>query len=130
MARTPKITVELVDVNGSFARLIREAPKKARQFLSTAVFQTTAAVHRGMEAAVPVDQGDLRNALEFTHRGLHGKAGVLNDPEQAAVAQFNEYAPNKQPFMRPAAEQESNAFKSRAERALAQMERALTVSGF
>ena len=126
MARTPKITVELEDVNGSFARMVREAPKKARQFLSTAVFETTAGVLRGMEARVAADEGDLKNALVFTHRGLHGKAGVLNDPEQAAIAQFNEYAPNKQPFMKPAAEQESDAFKQRATRALEQMERYLT----
>lgn len=125
MART-KIVVEVEDVRGSCARLVKQAPKKVRQFLSTAVFLSTAGVLHNMEAIVPVDEGDLKNALEFTHRGLHGRAGVLNDPEQAEIAQFNEYSPNRQKFMKPAAEQESEPFRQRAIRALEQMERYLT----
>lgn len=126
-----KFTIEVVDVNDSFARLIREAPLKARQFLSTAVRDTTAGVLRNMVARAPEENEDdsdnMKNYLEMTHQGLFGQAGVLNNPEQAEVALFNEYAPNRQPFMKPAAEMESEAFKSRAIRALEQMERALTV---
>ena len=126
MARTVRFDIEIEDVKGSFKRMCEVAPKKAREFLSRAVLLTTAGVLTRMETAVPVDQGDLKTALTMTHKGLHGRAGVLDDPDQAEVAVFNEYAPNRQPFMKPSAEAESNDFKKRAEYALEQMERYLS----
>lgn len=128
MARVFRVTVRIEDVNGSFARLIKQAPKEARAFLSQAVATTTVAVNQRMKARVPVDEGQLKAALDVRlpkGNRLHGQAGVW-DPEQAAIAQFNEWTPNKQPFMRPSAQDESAEFKARAEKALKRMEAALS----
>jgi hypothetical protein len=131
-----RVDIEVEDVNGSFARLIREAPKKARYFLSTAVFQTAAAVEREMDARVafgPDGEGRTPNEhikLDIEHRGRHGglhaQVGVFDDLDQMFVAIYNEYAPNEQSFMKPSAEAEAGPFLDRAKRALAQCERALT----
>lgn len=128
-----QIAVEIEDVNGSFARLIDEAPKKARQFLSTAVFQTGAAVQRTMESLAPVgpDGAGLTPfthiKLDIEHRGRSGglmaNVGIFDDPEQASVALFNEYSPNRQPFMVPAAQAEAGGFALRATEALQKCER-------
>lgn len=126
---TWNVRVRIEDVNGSFARLIREAPKEARAYLSHAVATTTLAVKQRMTARVPVDEGELRDALDVSlpkRNSLRGLAGVLDDADQAAVAQYNEWSPNKQPFMRPAAQDEANDFKERAVRALKSMESALS----
>jgi hypothetical protein len=129
VARTEKITIAIEDVNGSFARLLKQAPKEARSFLSQAVATTTTAVAQRMRAHVPVDEGDLKDAIDTRlPRGtrLVGEAGVW-DQEQGEVAIYNEYQPNKQAFMRPAAQDESDAFKQRAIRALKKLEAAFTV---
>jgi hypothetical protein len=129
MARTDRITIEFEDVNGSFARMIREAPKVAREYLSRAVTDTTLAVRDRMEKLVPVDEGDLYEAIDVRvprKTGLMGRAGVFDNPELVSRALFNEYIPNKQPFMRPAAVDEANAFEARARKALQQMEAALS----
>ena len=124
-----RITIEIEDVGGSFARLIKQAPKEARAFLSQSVATTTTAVMQRMQAHVPVDEGELKAAIEARlPKGvrLAGQAGVF-EPEQAEVALLNEYRPNKQPFMRPAAHAESEDFKQRCIRALKKMEAALTI---
>jgi hypothetical protein len=136
MARAMKIVVEVEDVGGSVARLLDLAPKKVRQFLSTAVFQTAAAVQRGMEATAPVgpdDQGrtpGLHIAQDIEHRGRHGslhaQVGVFDDPDQVAVATYNEYRPNRQPFMRISAQAQSGPFEERARQALGYCERFFT----
>jgi hypothetical protein len=123
-----KITVEIEDIGGSFAKMLRDAPKLCRAYLSRAVTDTTLAVRDRMEKGVPVDEGDLYEAIDVQvpkKTGLMGRAGVFNNPELVSRALFNEYIPNKQPFMRPAALDESSAFEKRARRALAQLEAAL-----
>ncbi len=52
-------------------------------------------------------------------------AGPHNTSTQAAVALFNEYKPNQQPFMRPSAEAETPDFVRRATDALGQLDRHL-----
>lgn len=133
--RSKKVIVELEDVGDSFKRFIALAPKKAKQYLSTAVFSTGAGVQRQIEANAPMgpdDEGLTPGAhikLDVEHRGrfkgLHAQVGFF-EADQAAVALFNEYLPNKQPFMRPAAVSESGPFKTRAMRALQQCERDLS----
>jgi hypothetical protein len=132
----PKIVVEVEDVNGSFKRLMVQAPKQARRFLSTAVFSTGAAVQRTMEATAPFGpEGEGATPsdhikLDIEHRGRHGglsaRVGVFDDEGQVAVATFNEYAPNRQPFMKAAAINESGEFVARAVKALQQCERVLS----
>ena len=126
MARTEKISITIEDVNGSFARLIKQAPKEARSFLSQAVATTTVAVSQRMRARVPVDEGELKAAIDVRlPKGtrLAGEAGVF-DGEQAGVALYNEYQPNVQPFMRPSAQDEAEDFKQRAIKALKKLESA------
>ena len=136
MARALKVTVELEDVNGSMARLIRETPKAVRRFLSTAVFLTAGGVRREMEAGYnlgPAGEGrtpDQHLKLDVEHRGktgsLHARVGIFDDEDQVAVALYNEYNPNRQAVQRKAAQAESEPFKQRALRALAQCERYLS----
>jgi hypothetical protein len=109
--------------------LFREAPKEVRAYLSHAVSTTTVAIGQRMQATVPVDSGDLKRAIDWKlprRNGLMGRVGVLDDPNQAAIALFNEYRPNRQAFMRPAMEAEAGAFASRCKRALEQVEAALS----
>jgi hypothetical protein len=132
----PKIVAEVEDVGGSFKRLISQAPKQARRFLSTAVFSTAAAIQTTMEATAPFGpegQGATPSdhiKLDIEHRGRHGglsaRVGVFDDEGQVAVATYNEYAPNEQPFMKPAAVNESGAFVARAVKALQQCARVLS----
>jgi hypothetical protein len=127
MARGSRITIEIEDVNGSFAKMIKAAPKEVRAFLSQAVSTTTVAVKQRMQVLVPVEEGDLKAAIDTKlpkGNRLMGQAGVF-DPEQAEVALLNEYRPNTQPFMRPAALDEAEDFKQRAIRALKKAEAAL-----
>lgn len=134
MAR-PKISIEVEDVRGSVSRLVREAPKVTKRFLSTAVFQTGAAVQRSMEVHAPFGPdgrgrtpgAHIRQDIE--HRGAHGsltaRVGIFDDEDQVAVAMYNEYRPNRQPFMKVSAQENARGFEERAERALAQCERFL-----
>ncbi|CAN5850610.1 hypothetical protein BH18ACI5_BH18ACI5_04410 [soil metagenome] len=122
------------DVNGSFARMVREAPKLAKRHLSTAVFQTAGVAQRRMEANAPLGPdgegltpgGHIKFDIERRGRtgGLSATVGLF-DPDQAAVALFNEYVPNRQPFMRPASKASERKFEHEATAALVKVERAL-----
>lgn len=130
-----RIDVRVEDVRGSFARMVRESPKVIRGLLSTAVFLTAGAVQRHMEADAPLGpDGEgltpgehIRQDIE--HRGRSGalsaQVGIFDNADQVAVALFNEYRPNQQPFMASAAERESEAFRQRAIQALQRAEQML-----
>lgn len=127
--RVERVSVTIEDVNGSFARLVNEAPREARAFLSQAVATGTTAVAQRMRALAPEDEGDMKAAIETKlpkRNRLSGQAGVF-DEEQAHVAMYNEYHPNRQAFMRPAAQDEANTFRDLAERALKKLETAFKV---
>jgi hypothetical protein len=134
------ITVTLEDVNGSFARFLREAPRVARKEVAFAVQKATFQVAQRMRASAPVgpDAPHIRDAITTTQRGLTGQAGFINATEpagpnnsatQAEVALYNEYTPNKQPFMRPAAEAEASGFVRGVREALGRVERTLSGGG-
>ena len=125
MART---TIELIDVNGSFKRFVKQAPKVVRLELGEAVERTTFGIFGRMRATAPVgpDAPHMRDALDWEAKGLRGQAGILADDDQAHIALYNEYNPNSQPFMIPAAESEETAFKLRATKALQTVERILS----
>lgn len=113
--------------------MIREAPKHVRVYLNHAVITTATSVAQRMRARVAVDEGELKGAIDTklpkSKTSLHAQAGVFAPEEEVAVAMFNEYIPNKQPFMRAAAQDEASGFKDRAQRALKQAEDALTRGG-
>ncbi len=128
---TEKVTVELIDVDGSFARFLKAAPKEMRAALSEAVGKTTFALAQRMKAQAPIgpDAPHMREAIEAQmpkRNSLMGRAGVFDNDTEAHVALYNEYRPNVQPFMRPAARDEDSDFKVRATKALQQAERALS----
>jgi hypothetical protein len=129
MARPLRVESALEDVNGSFARFIDQAPKVARKYLATAVFLTTGRVYNRMEANAPVLDGDLKVALQFDTKGLSGRAGILKgegENDMAHIALYNEFRPNEQAFMRPAAKAEQGGFVAAVTRALEQCERDLS----
>lgn len=133
MAKT--ITVEID--SRQFERFLRQAPKEARSILSPDVKKTAFIVGQRIKAKAAVgpvaphikDDIEVRGA----NRGsLIAKVGFWGGPSggnatQPEVALYNEYRPNQQPFMRPAADDEANDFGVRITRALKLLERRLTV---
>jgi hypothetical protein len=137
MART---VLQIEDVGGSFARLLKQAPKVMRQCVYDALDRTAFALSRRMEASAPVgpDAPHIKDHVTWKRRGLTAQAGFIdatqqagpnNDATIAEVAMFNEYLPNKQPFMRPAAESEASDFVKRMKAAIGQAERDLSGGG-
>jgi hypothetical protein len=133
MARTSRIYIE--DVDGSFKRFIQKAPKEVRANLQDAVRKTAFGVGQRMRANAPVgpDAPHIRNDIDVQHgRGLSSKVGYFggsdNSSDQAHIALYNEFKPNAQPFMRPAAEDEESSFRQLATAALKNAERSLSTS--
>ena len=133
--------VELIDVDGSFQRLLKEAPKLAKEEMKLAIRKTAFAVAQRVRAAAPVGPNapHIRDAVEIRQRGLMAQVGYLSNapavagksiPSQAGVALFNEYNPNQQPFMRPSAKAEAGDFLRRATEAIRGIERNLAVSRY
>lgn len=130
-----RIDVVLVDVNGSCKRLFEEAPKKLKQFLGTAVFLTSSGVKRDMEAGAQLGPGgegltpDTHIKFEIEWMGnpkaLSQRVGVFT-PGDADVALYNEYSPDHQPFMVPAAKNNSALLLKEATIALQKVERYFT----
>jgi hypothetical protein len=135
--RVPKIVVGIQDTNGSFGRFLKNAPKEIKAALADAVKKTSFALERRMMASAPV--GPAGEGLtpeqhikpDITHRArdLSGWAGIKDDSDQATVMFFNEYQPNEQAFMLPAAKAEADNFRKLAEAALKQVERDLSGGG-
>jgi hypothetical protein len=130
MARITHYTTRIEDVGGSFARFIREAPKEARALCKAAVESTTFAVLQRMRATAPVgpDAPHMKTDLSMKVRGLLGRVGILEsqgEGDSAHVALYNEYLPNEQAFMRPAARAEQDTHTRRVKEALGQLERRL-----
>ncbi len=132
--------LSIVDVDGSFARFVKNAPKEMRASLGDVVRKTTFALEQRLRATAPVgpEAPHIRDAVSSKVRGLSGQAGFINATEPAApgsdstmaeVALYNEYRPNAQPFMKPAAEAESSTFVTRMKTALTQVERDLSGGG-
>ncbi len=128
------------DVGGSFAKFLREAPRVARAHLHDAVEKTALALQQRMRAMAPVgpDAPHIRDAISYLRRGQTAQVGLLEATQPAApgssatlaeVGLYNEYSPNKQPFMRPAADMEDRAFIRRVTDAVKQMERDLSGGG-
>lgn len=133
MALTNRIYIE--DVNGSFAAFIRNAPKEVKANLQHAVRITAFAVGQRMKANAPVgpDAPHIKDDIEVQNgRGLSSKVGYFggngDDSDQLHIALYNEFKPNAQPFMRPAADDEASEFRQLAEVALKNAERSLSTS--
>ncbi len=89
-------------------------------------------------APVGPDAPHIKDAVTYKQRGQMALVGFLDATQPAApnseasmadVALFNEYVPNGQPFMRPAAEQEDADFRKRVTQAIQKMDRDLSGGG-
>jgi hypothetical protein len=131
--------VVLEDVGGSFARFLREAPKVLRQELVYAVNETAQGVDQSMRSKAPVgpDAPHIADDIETlraraTKKSVTARVGYFgngsDDSDQEHIALYNEYKPNTQPFMRPAAEDNAAEFVGSIKDALGRMENGLSRS--
>jgi hypothetical protein len=131
MAKTTRYTSVLEDVNGSFERFVRESPKIARQLCGAAVKTSAFALLQRMKATAPVgpDAPHMRDALDMKASGMSARVGILkgdgHHSDMAHIALYNEYMPNEQAFMRPAAQAEQSNHVRRMKEAIGQIERQL-----
>jgi hypothetical protein len=134
MALRSEFTIE--DVGGSFARFLKQAPKVVRHAVIDAVELTAFSLSKRMEQDAPVgpDAPHIKDYVTWKRRGMTAQAGYIDATDAAGpgnaatiadVAAMNEYAPNKQPFMRPAAEREAPIFVKRMKNAMQDVERLL-----
>lgn len=128
--------IEIEDVGGRFKSLYARSRTEVRKYVAAAVAKTAEHLADEMfDNAPPRSDAPphVKDDIDYESRGLSGKAGILrgNEPSgsegttQGEVALFNEYAPNKQPFMRPAAATEQPLFVKRVSDALVLVEKAL-----
>lgn len=128
------------DVGGSFARFMREAPKEMRKLLAGEVKATAFSLERRIAFKAPhgPDAPHIKERVTHKARGLSAQVGYIDATEPAApgnpasiadVALYNEYRPNKQPFMRPAAEAEASDFVKRITVGIGKVERSLSGGG-
>lgn len=138
-----KTVIHLEDVGGSFKRFLAAAPREARAFLHDAVEKTAFSLQQRMKANVEVgpDAPHIRDVITYKRRGQRAEIGILESAggaspagpgstaSMADVGLYNEYRPNSQPFMRPAAEAENADFTRRVSDAMQQVERSLSGGG-
>lgn len=144
------ITVEIVDVNGNLKRFSEIAPRELKRRLAVPVLAAAVRLQRRMAHDAPVgpDAPHIAEAVSFKQTGLRAEVGYRaedfgGDPANeshpetwdgslvtnALVAAFNEFSPDKQPFMRDAAEVEATSFAAGVGEALKSVERALALGG-
>jgi hypothetical protein len=133
------MSMVLEDVGGSFKRFLKNAvPTFRKQLASVAVKGTSQAIKTRMVADAPEgpEAPHLKDAIDIAQHGTMALIGILDGTQPAApgstatmaeVALYNEYSPNHQPFMRPAAEAENSAFTKRAANACQAAERDLSI---
>jgi len=138
-----KVTIHVEDVGGSFKRFLKEAPREARAYIHDAVEKTAFSLQQRMKANVKVgpDAPHIRESISYKRRGQRAEIGLLDgqggeaqaapgsSATQAEVGLYNEYNPNSQPFMRPAAEAENADFTRRIADAMKRVERDLSIGG-
>lgn len=129
------ITVE--DVGGSFAKFTRNAAPTLKKHLGSRIDKTAQAMVQRMKAMAPVgpDAPHIRDAIDYVRIGNMAEIGIIDGGQQAGphnlatladVALYNEYSPNRQPFMRPAAEQTDGDLQRNVTDAIEQMEQELS----
>lgn len=121
----------------AFQRVMREAPEVVRAHASQAVALSTFALAQRARTLAAFDTGALRSAISSAASGLHGRVGVgggtINGRQPGVYWRFVEFGTvNKsaQPFFRPAAEAEANAFVARMRAIGPRVERDLSSSRF
>lgn len=127
-----KKTVYIEDVGGRFKALFTQGPKVFRQNLGGAIKLSAFGLGQRMKAKAPRSEAQyaphIQDEIEVAARGLSARVGILDQGPtgmEADIAVYNEYAPNKQPFMRPSAEAHESEFVRDITRALKVAERQL-----
>jgi hypothetical protein len=118
------MAIRVIDVNGSFARFLKNAPIEMRKQAIRGAQKSRESIARRMFELAPVgpDAPHMRDAIEV--RGT--QVGIF-DPEQAAVALYNEYSPNHQPFMGISVRDEEHGFKANVTKGLQDAARNLSI---
>lgn len=130
MARA-RVTVRIVDVDGSLRRFIKKFPELVRAEAAKEVSTTARSVLKRIETRIAVgpDAPHLRDDLSYEAKGLLGRIGILEDAagKQAApgseatqgeVMLYNEFRPNRQPVLGNSVRAEANEFGARIAKAL------------
>ncbi|HJT96608.1 MAG TPA: HK97-gp10 family putative phage morphogenesis protein [Mycobacterium sp.] len=127
---TARITTTLVGFDEVRAA-VKRVPDAARVVLADVIAKTTFAVRqRALVAAPRGETGRLRASLLSSSRGLSGRVEI-RDPD-VHYWRFLEYGTVKiaaRPFVRPAAELETNDFTERVRQAGRRMEQAFVSHG-
>lgn len=100
----------------SLMRAVTESPKELKRWSSDAVRQSTWAVADTMRKRVPVRDGGLLRSIEAIVPVATGLTGRVMIGAEAFYWRFLEYGTVKmsaRPFVRPAAEEESNPYVDR-----------------
>jgi hypothetical protein len=121
-----KVKAELVDVHGSLRRLVIMGPKVFRGFIKPQIQVSAHAVAARARTLAPVGEAmpkgrrHIRDGIEVAVHPvkLFADVGFFSNPDEAAVAIYNEYTPNRQPFLRPALEAEEREYHTRFVKAL------------
>lgn len=127
----------LEDVGGSFRKFLRTAEPTLKKHVESRVDKTAQAMVNRMKAMAPFgpEAPHIRDAITYVRRGKMAEIGFINATQPAGpgstativdVAMYNEYSPNQQPFMRPAAEQSDGEFQRNITDAIQAMERELS----
>lgn len=113
---------------------VRRVPEQARGLLSQAVAQTAFAATQRAKAGAPVSTGTLRNAITAKLPGNRGGlTGSVQVGPHAFYWRFVEYGTKHvaaRPFIRTAAEMETNAFVERVRSVGVTLERDFATSRF
>jgi hypothetical protein len=132
------ITVE--DVDGSFRKFMRQAPAIVRQEMAPAINATARGVHQLMQGRAPEGpeaphiKEDIQT-LEASPANKRAKNttaqtgyfhGSSDHSDQPHIALYNEFRPNKQPFMRSSADDMTQEFLRHVSAALQRLDSRLS----
>lgn len=131
MAKT-RLTLEGFD---SLRKALVNAPEVAKLHASQAIASSTFSLANRAKALVPVDTGTLKSAIESQApkvKGLTGRIGLSAGPAASYwfFVEFGTVHMAAQPFFRPAAEAERDAFIRRLQDIGPKMERDLAAGRF
>lgn len=139
-----RVTIRIVDVDGSLRKFIRTFPQLTKDECTKAIRTTARRVLQRMEAKVAVgpDAPHLRDDLSYEvgNKSLFGRIGILedaaqklaapgSDATQGEVAIMNEYKPDRQPFMGNSLRAEADAFAALVEKGLQAAVRSVSSGG-
>jgi HK97 gp10 family phage protein len=107
-------------------RAVTESPKELKRWSSDAVRQSTWAIADKMRRRAPVRSGTLLTSIDAkvpVSTGLIGRVEIQGDAFYWRFLEYGTIHMKARPFVRPAAEEESNVFVGRFSTIARQLER-------